>query len=54
MGNSGFQFLVGDAMHLPFASEAFDIVICSEVIEHIPDKRKLLRQINSVLRKGLY
>ena len=51
MGDSSFYLLVADGMHLPFNSETFDIVICSEVIEHIPDKEKLLHQISSVLKK---
>lgn len=33
-------------------SGAFDLVVCSEVIEHVPDHLALLRQINELLKPG--
>jgi len=42
----------GDALHLPFPDGSFDRVICSEVLEHIPDDRRALREIARVLRPG--
>jgi glycosyltransferase involved in cell wall biosynthesis len=40
----------GDCRQLPFPDESFDAVICSEVIEHVPDGPELLGEINRVLR----
>lgn len=48
--DSRFQFLVASGTLLPFKSQQFDIVICSEVIEHIIEKEKLFTEISRVLR----
>ena len=42
----------GDALHLPFADATFDRVICSEVLEHIPDDVGAMRELARVLRPG--
>ncbi len=42
----------GDALALPFADGAFDRVICSEVLEHIPDDRAAMAELARVLRPG--
>jgi SAM-dependent methyltransferase len=42
----------GDALHLPFADGSFDRVICSEVLEHIPDDLSAMRELSRVLRPG--
>lgn len=42
----------GDALHLPFRDGAFDRVICSEVLEHIPDDVGAMRELTRVLRPG--
>ena len=38
------------ALSLPFADASFDKVICSEVLEHIPDYRAALGEIRRVLK----
>ncbi|PLW84343.1 SAM-dependent methyltransferase [Kineobactrum sediminis] len=38
------------ALALPFADATFDKVICSEVLEHIPDYRAALMEIRRVLK----
>jgi len=43
---------VADALFLPFADHCFDKVICSEVLEHIPDYRSALIEIRRVLKPG--
>ncbi|MHB8380501.1 MAG: class I SAM-dependent methyltransferase [Acidimicrobiales bacterium] len=42
----------GDALHLPFPNGSFDRVICSEVLEHIPDDVAAMRELARVLRPG--
>jgi 2-polyprenyl-3-methyl-5-hydroxy-6-metoxy-1,4-benzoquinol methylase len=37
---------------LPFPAAAFDIVICSEVLEHVPDGPQVLAELTRVLRPG--
>ena len=40
-----------DGKDLPFEKEIFDIVLCSEVVEHVFEPNKFLNEINSVLKK---
>jgi len=42
----------GDALHLPFPDATFDRVICSEVLEHIPDDVAAMSELARVLRPG--
>jgi SAM-dependent methyltransferase len=41
-----------DAYRLPFADDAFDVVICSEVLEHLHDYQRVLAEIRRVLKPG--
>lgn len=41
-----------DITALPFADNAFDHVICSEVMEHIPDDQKAAEELVRVLKPG--
>ena len=42
----------GDALRLPFADGAFDRVVASEVLEHIPDDAGAAAELARVLRPG--
>ena len=42
----------GDALTLPFPDESFDRVIAAEVLEHIPDDERAVRELVRVLRPG--
>jgi SAM-dependent methyltransferase len=41
-----------DILDLPFKSEHFDLVICSEVMEHIIDDHRAARELIRVLKPG--
>jgi ubiquinone/menaquinone biosynthesis C-methylase UbiE len=44
--------LEGDVEHLPFVDGSFGTVLCTEVIEHIPDPSAALAEYRRVLRPG--
>jgi SAM-dependent methyltransferase len=50
-GNS-VQFVVGNACHLPFAGQAFDLVTAVECSFHFPSRQVFLREARRVLRSG--
>lgn len=46
------DFVVADAQHLPFRDGAFDKVMCTEVLEHIPDDREGIGELYRVAKPG--
>jgi len=42
----------GDALNLQVHDESVDVVICSQVYEHVPNARKMMDEIFRVLRPG--
>jgi len=44
--------LVSDITGLPFPDDYFDMVICSEVLEHIPDQERAIKEMTRVLKPG--
>jgi ubiquinone/menaquinone biosynthesis C-methylase UbiE len=49
---ASFGLASANALSLPFPDGCFDKVICSEVLEHIPDYRGALLEIDRVLKPG--
>ncbi|MFA9503622.1 methyltransferase domain-containing protein [Natrinema sp. H-ect1] len=45
-------FLSGDALRLPFEDGAFDVVLCTEVLEHIPDYEAAIDELRRVCAPG--
>lgn len=46
------NFVAGSGLSLPFADHTFNKVVCSEVLEHIHDYERVLREIHRVLIPG--
>lgn len=42
--------VAADMMALPFDSATFDLVICSHVLEHVPDDRRAMAEMKRVLK----
>jgi len=45
-------YCVADIRTMPFASGVFDCVICTEVIEHLPDDMGAIREMCRCLKRG--
>lgn len=45
-----FEFMSGDATKLPFQDASVDAIICSEVLEHVPDWRAVVGEFFRVLK----
>jgi len=46
------RFVCGDALALPFASGAFDVVLCRDLLHHVQDRASALRELRRVCRPG--
>ncbi len=44
--------IVSDITDMPVPNEEFDIVLCTEVLEHVPDPRGAVKEIVRVLKSG--
>jgi len=48
------DFIVADAYNLPYSENYYDIVVCNNIWEHVPDPLNLLKEIQKVLKKNGY
>ncbi len=51
-GGGVWSLTAADATRLPFADACFDLVVCSEVLEHIPDDSMAMAEMVRVLKPG--
>ena len=48
------DFSVGDASNTPYSKEYFDVVVCNNLWEHVPNPLLLLGEINRILKPNGY
>jgi len=48
------NFVVGDLFDLPFADASIDLLVSTEVVEHLPDPRPALQEMARVLKPGAF
>jgi len=46
------NFITANAYHPPYQNEYFDIVVCNNLWEHVPDPLKMLRAMKRVLKSN--
>ncbi len=49
---SGLYYTVGDALELPFADSVYDAVSSFDMIEHVADAERVLKELDRILRPG--
>ena len=52
ISNVGAEFLKGSAYSLPFLDNSLDLVVCSEVLEHLHQYNDAVKEIHRVLKPG--
>ncbi|MEO2050601.1 MAG: methyltransferase domain-containing protein [Allomuricauda sp.] len=50
--NSPLADVKADICDLPFADNAFDVILCNHVLEHIPDDTKAMQELYRILKPG--
>lgn len=50
-GIKNIDFLVGDAEKLPFKNSVFNVTVCAEVLEHLPNPDKALEEISRITKE---
>jgi len=45
---------IADARNLPFKNNFFDIIICSEILEHVPHYEKIISEMRRVIKNNGY
>ena len=48
------DFIVADAYNLPYSENYYDIVVCNNIWEHVPDPLNMLKEIQKILKKNGY
>lgn len=49
MGNF-YDYILADARALPVKQSAFDIAICSHILEHVPDSERIVEELRNILK----
>ncbi|MBU2536717.1 MAG: class I SAM-dependent methyltransferase [Chloroflexota bacterium] len=44
--------ILGDSHYLPFKEESFDVILCTEVLEHLKQPQKAIDEMRRVVKRG--
>ena len=47
----GIDF-VSDLLNIPVPDKSYDVILCTEVIEHVPDPISAINEISRILKSG--
>lgn len=50
--NKNLNCVLGNAEILPFKEESFDLIICSDILEHVLDPENVINESRNVLKTG--
>jgi len=53
-GGGTWHLNTADILNLPYTNQTFDLVICSEVMEHIREEQPAIAELKRVLKPGCY
>lgn len=51
-GYKNFHFIVGSIISIPFKTNIYDISVCVDVLEHLPNKHRAIAEISQVCKTG--
>lgn len=43
---------ISEIVNIPVANESYDVVLCTEVLEHVPNPILAIKEISRILKKG--
>jgi SAM-dependent methyltransferase len=49
---NSISLFTADALQIPVSENSFDVIVCSEVLEHIPDIRSAIKEFRRVIKPG--
>jgi 2-polyprenyl-3-methyl-5-hydroxy-6-metoxy-1,4-benzoquinol methylase len=49
---NNLKFMVDDLMGLNFSDNTFDVIVCTQIYEHVPDAQTMMKEIFRVLKPG--
>ena len=52
ISNVGAEFIKGSAYCLPFPDDSIDLIVCSEVLEHLHQYNNAIKEIHRILKPG--
>lgn len=52
--NSPLADVKADICNLPFEDDAFDVILCNHVLEHIPDDTKAMQELYRIMKPGSF